>query len=119
MAKFNEVLSAFMFEADITSEKLATDINVATRSVNRWKTGESGIALSLLIKICKYFNCSLDYLVGLTESNIKPDKFEIENFGKQVREIRKERAYHHTLYEEKHNSQVGTFTIGIKALSQS
>ena len=89
---FGKTLAELMFEKGIDSKKLSTDLNVARRSVDRWKTSSIDIGLSHLIRLCRYFNCSLDYLIGMTEQDIKPSKFEIENFGKQVRKVMKAKS---------------------------
>ena len=89
---FGEILTGLMFDKNISSQQLATDLLVSARTVNRWRANESGITLSLLIKLCEYFNCSLDYLVGKTERDIRPNKFEVGNFGAQVRKVMKSKG---------------------------
>ena len=92
MANLSEVLTGLMFDKNVTSQKLASDLNVTVGTINRWKGDRSGIKLTDLIKLCKYFGCSLDYLVGKTEQDIKPSKFELENFGVQVRKVMKSKG---------------------------
>lgn len=87
MANFGEVLSGLMIEKNITSQELAKDLGITAVCVNRWKTNTKDIGLFNLLALCKYFNCSLDYLVGNSIHDTKPSKTTIENFGKRVREV--------------------------------
>ena len=88
---FGESLSGIILERNINSKDLAKQLGVSHESVNNWKSNRTGIELSQLIKLCKYFNCSLDYLVGITERDTKPSKYTLENFGIHVRKIMKSR----------------------------
>jgi len=92
MMNYGKVLSDLMQERNIDSLKLATDLSVTRTCIYRWRQGIKDIGLSNLILLCKYFNCSLDYLVGLTENDSRHNNFDIENFGKQVRKIMKSKG---------------------------
>ena len=86
---FGEALSGIMFERNIDSKNLAIHLNVTQSTVNNWKSNRTGIELSMLVRLCNYFKCSLDYLVGKSERNIIPTNFTLKNFGLQVRKIMK------------------------------
>ena len=89
--KFGDILSELMFENNITNKALAKLINITESTICTWRNNEHGIQLSNLVKLCTLFNCSLDYLVGRTENNIKPTKMIVENFGKRIREVMKQK----------------------------
>ena len=89
MEKFGDVLSDLMAENQIDSNILANKIGVTASTVNTWKNNVHGIQLSNLVKLCELFNVSLDYLVGITDNNIKPSKIELHNFGNQIRTFMK------------------------------
>jgi len=89
---FGESLASIMIERDVSSQILAANLGVSVVSVNRWKTGKINIALSYLVMLCQCFECSLDYLLGRTDTNIKPRRFEINNFGTQVRNVMKSKG---------------------------
>jgi len=91
MSNFGETLAGLIIEKNLTSKELAKDLSVTVQCLNRWKTNKTDIGLSHLAALCRYFGCSLDYLIGKTEHDSRPSKFNIDNFGKQVRRVMKEK----------------------------
>jgi len=87
MSNLGERLNELMLDKNVDSKKLASDLSVAPQSVNNWKANRTDLGLSYLIRLCRYFQCSLDYLVGRSEHDTKPNKYEIGNFGEQVRKV--------------------------------
>lgn len=68
-------------EHNITQVKLSTDLGVSQELISRYELGSSFPQPQMLIKLANYFNCSVDYLLGVT--NIKTpiksiDKKDIE-----------------------------------------
>lgn len=51
---------------NITQLKLATDLEVTQELISRYELGSSFPQPPMLIKLANYFNCSVDYLLGLT-----------------------------------------------------
>ena len=89
---FGESLSGLMLERNVNSKTLAGGLGVTHQSVNNWKANRTDLSLSYLIKLCNYFECSLEYLVGKTDVNTKPQKQTIGNFGQQVRKLMKSKG---------------------------
>ena len=56
-------------EKNITQTKLGNEIGIDQRSISFYELGKYEPDLQTLIYIAKYFNVSVDYLLGLT--NIK------------------------------------------------
>lgn len=55
---------------------VATEIGIASGTLSKWKEGKTFPNGETLIKISKYFDCSIDYLLGI--SSVKcPAKNEI------------------------------------------
>ncbi len=52
---------------DMTQEDLASEIDVDAGTIRRWEKGATDIPSSKATKMSKLFNCSIDYLFGLTE----------------------------------------------------
>lgn len=52
---------------NITQVKLSTDLGVSQELISRYELGSSFPQPNMLIKISKYFNCSVDYLLGITD----------------------------------------------------
>jgi len=92
MGTFGNVLADLMLEANITSKILANKIGVSEPTVSTWKSNTHGVQLSHLVALCKYFECSLEYLAGRTEQIAKPTNFTIDNFGMQVRKVMKSKG---------------------------
>jgi transcriptional regulator with XRE-family HTH domain len=62
----------------ITAINLANELNVSTRTLNAYESGERNPSPEILIKIAEYFRCSLDYL--MLRSDIK----NIEVYNKVI-----------------------------------
>ena len=53
-------------ENDITVNKLESELGMSQYSIGRWKNATSP-TIDKISKIAKYFNVSIDYLVGATD----------------------------------------------------
>lgn len=49
------------------SEDLSRNTGISSGNISDWKNGRSKPGLNSLIKIADYFDCSVDYLLGLTD----------------------------------------------------
>ncbi len=63
--EFGKNLKALREGAKIGQVKLASDIGVSKGIISLWENGKREPTLSYLIAIAKYFEVSIDYLVGL------------------------------------------------------
>ena len=52
---------------DYTQQRLADELKIDIKTYNRYEKGLHEIKLSILIKIARFYNISMDYLVGLTK----------------------------------------------------
>ena len=52
----------------VNTVSLAAAIGVSDETVRRWKNGERDILLSQLVKLVDYFQCSLDFLTGRSDT---------------------------------------------------
>ena len=52
----------------ISQLRLATDLNTTQNTISRYETGEREPGIAELIKIAEYFNVSVDYLIGRTDT---------------------------------------------------
>ena len=67
MSKFSERLSFLRKQKGISQNSLAQQIGAAIRCYQRYEYGEREPQLTTIINLAKFYNVSLDYLVGLTE----------------------------------------------------
>ena len=66
----------------ITQIKLSTELGISQELVSQYELGKSIPTIGNLLKIADYFNCSTDYLLGLTndfskKSDLKKDDLEV------------------------------------------
>lgn len=66
--KFSSTLKLLRNKRNITLELLGTELGVSKQSVNRWELGQREPNIDTLIALANYFDVSLDYLVGLSDS---------------------------------------------------
>lgn len=93
MNSFSERLSELMFEkGNIKSDGLGAAIGVSGQTVRAWCDGSQLIFLSNLLKLADYFNCSLDFLVGRTETVLDYSPRQCPPFYKRLREVMKEKG---------------------------
>lgn len=66
--KLSERLTELMNENGLNNIDLANILGVTPCSVGRWRRGVKNMRLSQFVQIANYFNCSLDFLVGRSET---------------------------------------------------
>ena len=52
---------------DLTQSEIAKILGCTQQTYSRYETGEITIDINSLVKLAKFYNTSLDYLVGLTD----------------------------------------------------
>ena len=55
-------------DADKTQAQVAEALGLYTTTYQRYERGENNLPLDIAIEIAKYYNISLDYLAGLTNT---------------------------------------------------
>ena len=66
----SERLTELMNEKVINNKELAEILGVSPHTVGIWKKGRNNMRLPQFIAIADYFNCSLDFLAGRSETVI-------------------------------------------------
>lgn len=67
--KFKERFSTLVDESGKTTRELAAEIGVSNPLISQWKNGKRTPNIASVIMISKYFNVSVDWLLGLEEKN--------------------------------------------------
>lgn len=62
--EFGNTLKELRIEKGISQRKLGEDLGVVNQTVSFWETGSREPDLDMLVKIAKYFNIDIDYLLG-------------------------------------------------------
>lgn len=71
----------------ISQDKLSQELNVNSRTIQRWEKGESNIKLAQANMLAKYFDVSVGYLLGYEHTiQVREDKSRL---SKQKRYILK------------------------------
>ncbi len=65
---FAERLSELMLCNNISADRLSEILGVSSTTIRYWKNGQRAIVLSKLLSIANYFDCSLEYLIGKTDT---------------------------------------------------
>ena len=98
---------------DLSGRKMAIKMNVGKTTYNYYELGKRIITVEKLNQFCNLFNCSMDYVLGLTNYNIVPKKnYKInkELVGKRLREIRKENNLSQELIADMINTTQSTIS---------
>ena len=67
MNKFSERLKECRLEKNLTRKELATKLFVSERLISYWENGQRECDFDMLIKIAKFFDISIDYLLGIKD----------------------------------------------------
>lgn len=63
-----ERLKQLRVENGLKLKDVAAALNVTIRSINRYEDGTREPSIDMLVKFCKLYDVSADYLVGLTDN---------------------------------------------------
>ncbi|MDE6505598.1 MAG: helix-turn-helix domain-containing protein [Clostridia bacterium] len=70
LSNFAETLSGLMFEHNnINGKALANTLGIAAPTITRYLRAERTPTVENLVLLADYFNCSVDFLLGLEEQN--------------------------------------------------
>ena len=68
MFDFGMHLKSLRQSKNVTQKQLAADIGASERGIQHYEIGERKPAYDMLIALADYFDVSLDYLVGRSDS---------------------------------------------------
>ena len=55
-------------DSDLTQTKIAKILGMSQTGYSKYETGENDIPTSILIKLARFYNTSIDYLLGETNT---------------------------------------------------
>lgn len=58
---------------DIKQVVLASELNISQPQYQRYESGTRDIPIHIIISLAQYYNVSVDYLLGLTDSKVASD----------------------------------------------
>lgn len=54
-------------DKDLTQKQVAHFLNMSQTGYSKYETGENDVPTQVLIALAKYYNTSVDYILGLTD----------------------------------------------------
>ena len=57
---------------DLTQTEIAKMLGMSQTGYSKYETGENDIPTDVLIKLAKFYNTSIDYLLGQTDTKRRP-----------------------------------------------
>lgn len=73
MADYRTRLRNIREDSDLTQAEIGALINKSQQGYNHIEAGRAELKIDDLVKLCKYYNLSADYIIGLTDKK-KPYK---------------------------------------------
>ena len=66
--EFKDILRELREEKEISQTELGNELHMSQRKISYLENGETEPSIHDLKNICRYFNISADYLIGLTDA---------------------------------------------------
>ena len=90
MNSFQERLEDFLIENNLSRLQLAKQINIHHETINGYFNDNLYPEIHIAKKIANYFNCSLDYLFGLSDEMHNEERNNL-TFAETIRQLLKEK----------------------------
>lgn len=94
--EFGNILKQLRLNSSLTQEELATRLNkiyeikLNKGMISKWEANKSEPSMKYIRVFSKFFNVTLDYLLGLEENNIKTNLYNISEAEEQhIEDLRK------------------------------
>ena len=87
LSKFGERLRELLQERNVSPPVLAKAINVQRSMINAYCRGANAPSYDNIVSLVNYFDCSADFLLGLTDLPPFEKLFPVLPFGERFREV--------------------------------
>lgn len=84
--EFKDRLKQLREEKAVSSATLAAHFDKCTAAIRMWESGKSKPDTDTLIKLAEYFNCTTDYLLGVSDVRT----YDESEKDKRIAELEKE-----------------------------
>lgn len=83
-----EILEQLLIERNLKLSELADNLNITRQILYYWKSGRSLPKADILLKIARYFDVSIEYLMTGEDSGLFPVTWEPnDNLFKEIKEL--------------------------------
>jgi len=90
--EIGERLTELMLEKGTSNKELAKVLGVALGTVGYWKKGKNNMRLPQFMAIADYFNCSLDFLAGRSDTYLDYAPQERSPFYEYLKKLMADRG---------------------------
>ena len=103
MENFSEILNDLIIESGLSLRKLATQSNVSAIQYSKYLRGVCP-SIDVVVRIANYFDCSVDYLFGLSDKkSIKHfDSYNLTVFVDRYKECLEQNNISHWKFAQKY-----------------
>ena len=106
MESFAEILKDLVNEKELSLRKLGLECGFTSGQLSRWINGKYP-TIDNAVKLAKYFNCSLDYLFGVSEeknySKYANDEYDFALFLDRYKQTIKTNGLSHSQFTRQSN----------------
>lgn len=104
MEKFSDILKDLIYEKGLSLRKLSKESDVSAVQYSKYLRGAYP-TIEVAMRIVKYFNCSLDYLFGLSDKREggERDKVDMSKFIPRYLDLLKQNNITHWKFAKQYN----------------
>ena len=84
LSNFAERLKELMIENDLTASIIADKLRIDKSTVSKYLSQERAPSIENAIKLANFFDCTLDFMLGLVDENIKKDFKHCPQFSERL-----------------------------------
>lgn len=63
---YRQIFKNLRVDNDLTQQQIADICNVSDATVGHWENGKREMKIDCIVKLCKYYNISADYVLGIS-----------------------------------------------------
>ncbi len=93
LSKFAETLEELISDFGINRKELARTVNIDAASVTKYLQAQTVPTVKNIVKLADYFNCSVDFLIGLNDESAPKAFLPCPPTGERLAEILDKNGY--------------------------
>ena len=89
---FAESLNELMIESDLKANRVAEKLHIDKSTISRYLSAQKAPTVDNAVKLANCFNCTLDFLLGLTDENSQKNFLSCPPFSERLAFLLKEKG---------------------------